>query len=67
MVDVGTGAAGTDFRLLIAENYPGVAGTVSSTMTWDNTGGGTYADKSVDGWTACYQASVQVPSGTLTA
>jgi hypothetical protein len=67
-VAVGDGSGGADFLLLVAESYPGVTGAVSSTMTWDNTGGGTYTDKHVDGYTVIYQPEAPpTPAEVLTA
>jgi hypothetical protein len=64
-VAVGTGTVNTDFLLLVAESYPGAAGSVPCTMTWDTTGGGTYADKAVDAWTVIYQPDVPLFTGVV--
>lgn len=59
-ITVGTGTATGDVMLLVAECYPQATGTLDCTMTWDITGGGTYADKTVYVGGACYQPSVPV-------
>ena len=64
---IGTGTAGTDHQLIVAETYPGVTGSIDCTLTWDTSNGGTYTDKRVDTWSACYRPSVPVSFGVLTA
>jgi hypothetical protein len=67
-VTLGDGSHSTDFMLLVAEAYPGASGSLDVTLTWDITGGGTYADKSVDLGAACYQPAVPPqPAEVLTA
>jgi hypothetical protein len=63
----GTGTTPGDFMLLFAESYPDAAGSVSSTVTWDTTGGGSFANVAVYGSVACYRPDVRVPFGVLTA
>jgi hypothetical protein len=64
---VGTGTTAGDFVMAVAETYPGVAETVPCTFTWDTTGGGSYAAMTVRGVLNCYQPSVPVFYGVLTA
>lgn len=64
---VGTGTTTADFMLLVAESYPGATGTIDCTLTWDITGGGAYADKSVDFIDLAYQPAPTVQFGVLTA
>jgi hypothetical protein len=67
-VTVGDGTHNTDAWLLVAEAYPGVSGTLDATLTWDITGGGTYADKTVDLGAGCYQPKVPPqPADVLTS
>lgn len=61
----GTGAASSDFALVIAESYPGASGSVQATITWDISGSGSVP--STDAWVACYQPDVPAPAaGVLT-
>jgi hypothetical protein len=68
-LSVGTGSTAGDFQLIIAEGFPGTSGSnVDCQMTFDITGGGTYADKSVDGRIACYGPATPNPdTGILTS
>jgi hypothetical protein len=43
--------------MAVAEAYPGAAGSVSATLTWDTTGGGDFSHVTVYGGVACYQAA----------
>lgn len=64
---VGTGTGTNDFAVAFAEAYPGASGTVQPTMTFDTTGGGTYSEKGVWCWVACYRPGVPAPpTGVLT-
>jgi hypothetical protein len=63
---LGDGSVNTDCMLMIAEAYLGVTGVIDCALTWDITGGGTYADKVVDAWIAAYQPAQFVQPGILT-
>lgn len=65
VLTVGTGTTSNDFQLIIAEGYPGATGNIDCVLTWDTTGGGTYADKAVNAWMACYQPDVPAPPGGI--
>lgn len=61
----GDGTHSVDFKLLFAESYPGVSGSIDCTMTWDTSNGGTYTDKVVNAYVACYRPAVPFSSGAV--
>jgi len=60
----GTGG-GPDLQFMVAETYPGVTGLIDCTMTWDTSNGGTYTEKTVNTWSACYQPDMRYTCGAL--
>lgn len=67
MLQHGDGTTAGDFMLMIAEAYPGAAGSVSSVLTWDTTGGGSFANTTVYGKIVCYRPSAAPPAGGILA
>jgi hypothetical protein len=67
VLTIGDGSHLTDFQLMLADAYPGTTGTLDNTLTWDITGGGTYAEKTVNAYVAAYQPEPAAPPlGILT-
>lgn len=54
-----TGGPG-DFAMAIAESYPGISGSMTGSITWDNSGGGTIPSQTYS-WLGCYQPAAVVP------
>jgi hypothetical protein len=63
----GNGTTGGDFMLIIAEAYPGAAGSVSAVLTWDTSGGGSFANANAHAAVACYQPAAAAPAGGILA
>ena len=57
----GDGSGVNDYALILAEAYPGAAGTVICTLTYDNSGGGSPPNIAA-GWAVCYQPAAPPPA-----
>ena len=64
-VQNGPGGVSGNAWLLVAEAYPGVSGSLDTTLTWDISGGGTYADKTANMGSALYQPGLFQPVGEV--
>lgn len=64
-VGTGSGTSPADFMLVIAEAYPGTTGSLNPGLTWDVTGGGSYAGRITAVGAACYQPAPAPPPGEV--
>jgi hypothetical protein len=61
----GTGTTTGDIMLATAEAYPGAAGNVTATLTFDTTGGGAFSNLGEYGAIVCYRADTPQPGDTV--